>query len=98
MKAILSKHLARYRTRPYSELLSLVESKQVDTFEVQGVSGAAYQIEIQFFWDDKPHGDIRVFGAIDENPHRPLFRFLPIYVSSVTDDFIVSPQGTFLSE
>jgi hypothetical protein len=25
-----------------------------------------YQIEIQVFWDNKPNGDIRVMGAIDD--------------------------------
>jgi len=30
MKAILSGHLARYRTRTYSDLVCLVESKQFD--------------------------------------------------------------------
>jgi hypothetical protein len=75
-----------------------VESKQVDTFEVKGASGADYQIEIQFFWDQKAQGDIRVLGSIDENPHRPLFGFLPIYSSSVMGDFILSPQGTFVGE
>ena len=98
MKAILSEHLARYRTRTYSDLVRLAESKQIDTFEVKGASGADYQIEIQFSWDDKPQGDIRVHGSIDECPHRPLFGFLPIYVSSVTDDFILSPQGAFVGE
>lgn len=97
-KAILSAHLARYRTRTYSQLLTLVKSKQVITFEVKGASGADYQIESQFFWDDKPQGDIRVFGSIDENPHRPLLGFLPIYVSRATDDFILSPHGTFVGE
>ena len=98
MRAILSEHLARYRTRTYSQLVSLVESKEVDTFEVKGVSGADYQIEIEFFWDDQTQRNIRVSGSIDENPHRPLLGFLPIYVSSVTDDFILSPQGIFVGE
>ncbi len=98
MKAILAEHLARYRTRTYSQLLTLLESKQVDTFEIKGTSGADYQIEIHFSWDEKPRGDIRVLGSIDENPHRPLLGFIPIYVSSVTDDFILSPQGTFVGE
>jgi hypothetical protein len=98
MRAILSEHLARYQGRTHSQLRALVESNQIDTFEVRGESGASYQIEIQFSWDDKPQGDIRVHGSIDENPHRPLLGFLPIYVSSVTDDFILSPQGTFVGE
>ena len=98
MTAILSEQLARYRQRSYAELRALLESKQVDTLEVQGPSGADYQIEIQFIWDDKPLGNLRVLGAIDENPHRPLWGFLPIYVSRVADGFILSPQGSFIGE
>ena len=98
MAAILSEQLARYRKRPYAELRSMLESKQVDTLEVKGPSGADYQIEILFVWDDKPLANIRVLGSIDENPHRPLLGFLPVYVSSVTDAFILSPQGTFVGE
>ena len=44
MTGILSEHLTRYRERPFAELRSLLESKQVDTFEVKGPSGADYRV------------------------------------------------------
>src|SRR5262245_18360852 len=93
MTAIISEHLTRYGRRPFQELRSLVESKQVDVFAVKGPSGADYQIDIQFVWDDQLRGTIRVLGSIDEDPHLPLLGFLPIYVSSVTKSLILSPPG-----
>ena len=98
MRELLLEHLARYRTRAYSELVPFVKSKQVDSFEVKGIGGAPYQIHVQFFWDGKPSGDIRVAGSVDDSPHRPLFGFIPIYISSVTEDFILSPKGIFVGE
>jgi len=50
--------------------------------EVRGASGTAYQIEIQFFWDDKPGGTIRVAGSIDDGGIRA---FVPL-----TDSFLVT--------
>jgi hypothetical protein len=98
MRAVLEEHLAAYRSRSYSELASFVQVKRVDALEIRGKSGADYQIEVQFFWDGCPEGDIRVMGSIDEIPHRPLLGFLPIYVSAVTDAFIMNPQGAFVGE
>lgn len=97
-KAVLAENLSRYRGHSYAELRALVESKEVDACEVQGPSGAVYQIEILFLWDHKPHGNIRVLGSIDESPPRPLWGFIPIFISSVTDSFIMSPQGDFVGE
>ena len=50
--------------------MPLVESQRVEAYEVRGVSGTAYQIEIQFFWDGKPGDTIRVMGSIDERHSR----------------------------
>ena len=81
---ILAEHLARYRTRSYSELVRMVSVKHVDTFEVTGASGTTYQLEFQFFWDGRPEGKIRVMGSIDDGGWRA---FLPM-----TDDFILGPE------
>jgi len=61
---ILSEQLAPFSN--YSELVPLVESGRVENFEVRGASGATYQVEVQFFWDDKPRAVVRVFGSIDD--------------------------------
>jgi hypothetical protein len=85
---ILSERLAEYRQRSYSELAHLVTAKQVDAFETTAPSGACYQLEVQFFWDHRPGGDIRVVGSIDDGGWRA---FVPL-----TQSFIVSPEGKIL--
>jgi hypothetical protein len=81
---ILSEHLARFAS--YSELVPLVESGYVENSEIRSPSGTNYQVEIQFFWDDKPRGIIRVFGSIDAGGIRALF--------PLTQALLISPPQT----
>jgi hypothetical protein len=83
-QAILGEQLGRFGS--YAELLPFVASKRVETFEVRGASGTNYQIEIQFFWDDKPSGDIRVVGSIDDGGLRA---FVPL----TQDLLILRPES-----
>jgi hypothetical protein len=69
---VLSKQLARFSQRSYSELVPLVKSDHVEDFEARGASDTRYQVEVQFFWDDKPRGVIRVVGSIDDGGIRAL--------------------------
>jgi hypothetical protein len=85
---ILRQELAHFRSEPYEELAKRIG--QIRTKEVNAPSGAAYQIEIQFFWDNKAKGDIRVMGSIDDGGIRTL---VPL-----TDDFIIDPHGNFVDE
>ncbi|MGH7146960.1 MAG: hypothetical protein ACREIJ_03560 [Nitrospiraceae bacterium] len=52
-RAILLAESARYRAKSYKDLVYLLEHQ--DCYEVEGLSGARYQLEIQAFWDDKPN-------------------------------------------
>jgi len=88
-KQIISTGLEQFRTKPYSELVQMIDSKPI-TGERTGPSGQSYQIEIQAFWDGKPDGDIRVMCSIDDGGLRT---FVPL-----TDDFIKSPSGDFVGE
>ena len=54
------------------------------------LSGQLYQIEIQAFWGDKPNGNIRVSGSIDDGELRV---FTPL-----TEDIIKSPSNEFVGE
>ena len=72
-KKTLSKELARFSSRNHAELVPLVESRQVETFEVRGENGATYQVEVQFFWDGQPGGTIRIIGSIDDGGIRAFF-------------------------
>jgi len=84
--SILAEHLNRYRSRSYAELAAWVRERRIDTTEIVGQSGKQYQIEVTFFWDGKPDGDVRVVGSIDDG--RGIRAFVPL-----TDSFSLSPEG-----
>jgi hypothetical protein len=79
-QTILSEQMERFSRRDYSELQRLVESKHVEDFDVHGASGTRYGVEVQFFWDDKHKGRIRVVGSIDDGGIRA---FVPMTETSV---------------
>ncbi len=87
-KAILTTHLERYRGRRYTELQRLLGTQ--DTFESRGDSGSVYQLEFLAVWDDRPNGNLRVFGSIDDSGLRAFF--------PLTECLIVAPNGTFVGE
>lgn len=106
MRNILSKELKKYRTYSYEKLADLVKKEHVEVYEVTDPYGNRFQIEIQFFWDDNPNGNIRVIGSIDGIDLKPsstgfsllrLMRGIGI-VPDATDDFIMSPTGEFVGE
>ena len=82
-RSVLASVMAGYRSQPYALLAERVG--QEDVFESAGPSGAVYQVEVQFFWDDRPGGPVHVLGAIDDGGLRA---FLPL-----CDDFIASDDG-----
>jgi hypothetical protein len=87
-RVLLATHLAGYRTYSYSRLVELIGS--VETADVRGADGTMYQLEIEFFWDDKKNGDIRVLAAIDGGP---ISSFRPM-----TDAFIKAANGAYVDE
>jgi hypothetical protein len=87
-RALLLAHLARYRAYPYSRLVELIGS--VETADVRGSDGTMYQLEVEFFWDDKKKGDIRVLAAIDGGPISSL--------RPMTDDFIKAANDTYVGK
>ena len=98
MQEIASRHLSKYREKSHAELQEWVEHGHIETFEVKGTGPSRYQVEVNFNWDDERGGDIRVDATIDEDPHRPLFGFLPAYISTTGAGFIMSPDGSFIDE
>ena len=103
MRKILAEHMAKFRTWTYAELAEAVERSRrmhdcLEHLEGTAPDGTRYQIEFQAFWDDKPHGDIRVCGDLSAEPPRPLLGCIPIYTPDVTDSFIMSPDGRFVGE
>ena len=92
--SILKSVLDRFQGMSYCHLVRLVEdSPELNNTcyeEVTAESGNWYQVRIDVFWDDKPKGDVRVLGAIDDGGWRA---FAPR-----TSDFILNSKGEFVDE
>ena len=89
-KSILNAELSRLRQLTFAQLMERYLD-ETEAFEVKAASGAEYQIEVEAFWDDprKPGENLRVMAAIDDGRG---WRS----ISPLTDDFIMTPEGTFL--
>lgn len=79
---LLSTKLDEYRRLGYDGLAARVGEEEFP--EVVGASGTQYQMEIQIVWDNKPGGDVRVLGSIDDGGWRA---FLPL-----CDSLLVTPE------
>ncbi len=88
-RTVLTQHLAKYRSRPYAELLTMIG--KTDCVEVDGPSGQAYQIEVNIVWDSKACGNVRVFAAIDDGGLRTA-------IAPLCADFIKSSDGSLVGE
>jgi hypothetical protein len=103
MHAILSEHLVRFRAWSYAQLAERVERDRkaggcLDHIEGTAADGTQFQIESNAFWDDKPHGDVRVSASFSADPQKPLLGFIPIYRADMTESFIMRPDGQFVDE
>ena len=87
-KAMLTTKLAEYRKLSYANLVAKIGDN--DCLEVSSPTGVEYQIEVQFMWDGKPGGDVRVMAGIDDGGWRA---FMPL-----CDSFIVAADGRFVGE
>lgn len=94
MKDKLAGLVNEYRTTSYSTLIKWVEEKKIDTVELKDEQGQSYRVELQASWDDKRRKTIRFTGSIEagETSWRNVFR------SSITEDFIIAPDGSFEGE
>ena len=86
---VLEKELAPYREWSYQQLCAIVGAPKL-TCEVDGPSGARYQIDVSAHWDSAPNGDVRVIGCVDDGGWRA---FLPL-----SDSFIKAADGSFVGE
>jgi hypothetical protein len=83
-KGVLRAEVVKLRPSGYDGLVTRLAGKQ-ETFDVVGLTGTTYHVELQGFWDDDEHRDLRVVASIDD---RGLRAFLPF-----TDSFTVDPTG-----
>ncbi len=86
---LLENELELFRPISHQDLQKNIEKEPV-TREVTSKDGKKYHIEIITHWDDKPDGDIRVHGCIDDGGLRAYF--------PLSSDFIKSPANEFIDE
>jgi hypothetical protein len=98
MRSILSEQLAKYRAWSYDELAARIVAGHMAHDEGIATDGTSFQLEFDVFWDDKPHGDVRVCGDLSAEPRKRFLGVLLIYVPDVTDSFIKAPNGRFVGE
>ncbi len=83
-KGVLRAEFIKLRASGYPGLVKRLADNQ-ETTEVAGLSGTTYHIELQGFWDDDEHRELRVVASIDDGGLRA---FLPF-----TDSFTIDPSG-----
>lgn len=83
-KGILRAEFLKLRALGYDELVTRLAAAKEES-EVVGLSGTAYHVEAEGFWDDDDHVDLRVVASIDDGGARA---FLPF-----TDSFTIKPSG-----
>ena len=87
--ALLEAELHLFREKSWSDLRSQIDAEPF-TKEIDLASNKWYQIEINVLWDDKPDGNIRVVGSIDDGGFRS---FLP-----QSSDFIMGENDRLIGE
>ncbi len=83
-KGVLGAEFIKLQATGYRGLVELLAEKQVIS-ETVGLSGTAYHVELQGFWEDDQHSELRVVASIDDGGLRS---FLPF-----TDAFTIDPTG-----
>jgi hypothetical protein len=91
---ILERELAIFRAKPYVDLVGRIPERTLE-YERSATTGAKYQVEIQFFWDNQPGGNVRVMGSIDDGGWRA---FLPLSPRSSSQQMARSSVSSFQDE
>lgn len=89
-RAILATWLAQFRSESYESIVARIDEEPVTEEIVKG--DVTYQLEANFFWDDKQGGDVRVIADISDTAS------FWSSVSPLCDDFIKAPDGSFVDE
>lgn len=88
--AVADSELVRHRDEPHAALARLVDSPEWSL--ACAPSGREYEVQLHAVWDDgKVGGNLRVIAAVGDGSLRR-------FISPLSRDFIVSPDGDFVSE
>lgn len=88
-----------YQKMPYSELAKYAESsngEHLEIIDLKNSKDVESQIIVDCFWDDKATGNIRLSVEITSGSLKPLWGFLPLYITRSFNDFIMRPDGSLI--
>lgn len=88
---VLARVTEEWRRKSFADLAERIEAGGLEVGQHVTPSGRAYNVEVQVLWDHIPGGPIRVIVAVDDG--RIWRAFKP-----KSEDFILSPDGTFVGE
>ncbi len=86
-RAVLAEQLQPYRGMGYKALQRLLA--EPDIFEIRGPSGVSYRLQIEGVWDDRPGGNLRVFGLLEDGEGHGAR-------APLTEEFIVASTGAII--
>jgi hypothetical protein len=86
-RELLTEFVENLQKKPYDELLQLISYPIC--VEVEGSSGAQYQIEYEALWDSEPNGLLRIMASIDDGG-------LITAMFPITQSFLVDSDGKTL--
>ena len=84
---LLTEFVEELQKKPYVELVKLISNPIC--VEVEGPSGAQYQIEYEALWDSEPNGLLRIVASIDDGG-------LITAMFPITLSFLVDSDGKVL--
>lgn len=77
-KLLADGKISELELKPYATFLDKIGT--VDTLSVDSSDGGSYNIEIQYFWDNKPNESIRILVSVDYGGWSTIF---PVSSSTV---------------
>lgn len=83
-KGILRAEFVKLQAIGYEGLVDRLAGKQ-ERSGVTGLSGKAYQVEREGFWEEEDHQALRIVASIDDGGLRALLPF--------TESFTIAPTG-----
>ncbi len=96
-RQILAKHMAKFRTWSYGEITARIGmAAHLETVEWTATDGTPCFMDFDVFWDDEPHGNVRVAGYFWGD--KRVLGFLPIYMPDASDAFLMQPDGSLVGE
>ena len=85
---LLSEQVQRLRQLSYPELTHFIEEDNNQVLEIQGPSGTRYCCEIDFCWDGKPLGNVRVIAGIDDGGLRAFYPLTQSFIKAADESFV----------